>query len=183
MPETDYRLVATRFASACQRYCDIVDASNRTEKIELLVQLYRALPELILEAIQLPDTDPWKRDEEEGSDLDLTPSARPSVRMTNQEWGDLYKLPKEKLGEPPFYWTVFNPVEDKEAIEASLADDIADVYRDVIEGVQLLGKTAASPGEIIWEWRISFHSHWGDHAIQALRTIHWLLSDKLPGLG
>lgn len=160
MPETDYLPVATSFASVCRRYCDIVDASAATEKIELLLQLYRVLPELILEAIRLPDTDPWKRDEEDGSDVDLTPSKHPSLEMTDQEWGNLYKLLKEKLGEPPFYWAVFNPVEDKEAIEASLADDIADIYRDVIEGVRLLSKTTTDPGEIIWEWRLLFHSHW-----------------------
>lgn len=181
MPEADYLPVATRFASVCQRYCDIVDASARTEKIELLLQLYRVLPELILEAIRLPDTDPWKHDEDDDSCLDLTLSSDPGLRKSSEEWGRLYELLKGKFGEPPFYWTVFNPVQDKEAIEASLADDIADIYGDVIEGVRLLAKPSANPEEIIWEWRISFHSHWGNHALQALRTLHWMLEDKLSG--
>jgi hypothetical protein len=68
---------------------------------------------------------------------------------------------------------------DNEVIRGTLADDIADVYRDVKESLLLMDKNAITSELAIWNWRLLFYSHWGDHAISALRTIHNLLDEKL----
>jgi hypothetical protein len=174
--EDDNAKVAARFGAIARQYCVLVDAAAITEKTEFLLELYRILPELVLEAIRLPDID---GDEED--DPKNVPPIVQRPEMSNEEWGLLYGLLKGKFGSATLYWTVFNPLKDEEAIPGSLADDVADVYRDLLIGVLLIDRYAAN-SEAIWEWRFGFHSHWGDHAISALRTIHWLLEDKLTGL-
>jgi hypothetical protein len=109
LPE-NFQDVATQFGAVARRYCALVDAAADIEKDKFLVEIYRTLPDLLVEAIRLPDTDPWERNkEEDGSDNN--PRKDPSAQITDKEWGVLYNLLKEKLGHDDLYWTVFDPNE------------------------------------------------------------------------
>ena len=68
------------------------------------------------------------------------------------------------------YWEVFDPYELSEPVAGSLSDDLLDVYRDVRRGLWLWENSAIA--DAVWEWRFSFESHWGDHAVDALRALH-----------
>lgn len=70
---------------------------------------------------------------------------------------------------------------NNEAIRGSLADDIADIYFDLKEGFGLRQKHQIQPEKSIWCWRFGFYSHWGKHAMDALRTIHSILEDANLG--
>jgi Domain of unknown function (DUF5063) len=178
LPE-NFRDTATQFGAVARRYCALVDSSVELEKDQFLLQMYRVLPDLLVEAVRLPDTDPWKRNEEEDGSDDF-PAKDASAEMSHEEWSALYNLLKEKLGQDDFYWTVFDPTsEDNEVIRGTLADDLADVYRDVKESLLLVDKNAMTAELAIWNWRLLFYSHWGDHAISALRAIHNLLDEKI----
>jgi hypothetical protein len=169
----DWVEAATRFGVIARRYCALVDTADNLEKDQLLLDLYRILPDLVSEAIRLPDVDLYGRDEPE--DLNEGSSAeRPSAPMSGVEWRALYELLRKRLGDVDLYWTVFDPTDSKdtEAIRGSLADDVADIYRDLKEVLNLTDKSAISPQEAIWDWRFSFYSHWGHHAFSALRTLH-----------
>jgi hypothetical protein len=175
----NFRGTATQFGAVARRYCALVDVSVDLEKDQFLLQMYRILPDLLVEAIRLPDTDPWKRNEEEDGSVDF-PAKDASAQMSHEEWSALYNLLKEKLGHDDLYWTVFDPTsEDNEVIRGTLADDLADVYRDVKESLLLMDKNAITAELAIWNWRLHFYSHWGDHAMSALRTIHNLLNEKI----
>jgi hypothetical protein len=99
--------------------------------------------------------------------------------MQHAEFLLLYESLKIRLGDWDLYWLVFDPTKDSEAIRGSLANDIADVYRDVKEGLDCQDLDLALLSDAIWEWRIGFYSHWGRHAINALRTSHFLLENTL----
>ena len=71
------------------------------------------------------------------------------------------------------------PTEDKEAIFGTLADDLADIYRDLKEGLVLREEKLASSADIIFNWRILYYSHWGKHAIDALLVLHFRLQKYL----
>jgi hypothetical protein len=173
----DQAEVANRFASVAQRFCSVVDSAPNLERTELLVQVYRILPRLISEAVSLPDLE---LDDDETPQVERRKSlARANVGSTYPQWGRLYELLKEKLGDWDLYWEVFDPRKDNQAIHGSLADDIADIYRDLQEGLMLGATQEASPEDNVWHWRLLFYSHWGKHAIDALRTIHFLLEDTL----
>jgi len=81
-----------------------------------------------------------------------------------------------------YYNEVFDPTEDNEVIKGSLADDIAGIYCDLKEGIDLKESDKVLPEDIIFEWRCGFYNHWGKHAIDALWTLHFRLNDTLTGL-
>jgi hypothetical protein len=148
-----------------------VDAAANLEKEQLLLQIYRILPELIGEAIRLPDANPFEREKEDNQDDQLS-QAESSTRVNHKEWEDIYNLLQKKLGDADLYWTVFDPTKDKEVIYGSVSDDIADIYRDLKEGLVEIRESAAAPSQVIWDWRLGFYTHWGYPATSALRTIH-----------
>lgn len=166
-----------RFGAIAQTFCDVVDSAPDLDRVDLLVRVYRILPRLISEAISLPDV-------ELGHDEGQEEERRKSIilatsQLNDARWGQLYSLLKEKLGDWNLYWQVWDPRKDNEAIHGSLADDIADIYRDLKEGLIRIEAHQSPLGDIIWDWRIAFYSHWGKHAIDAMRTIHFLLEGIL----
>jgi Domain of unknown function (DUF5063) len=164
---------ANKFGLVAQQYCSFIDFAATADKTEFLLRLYRALPELVTEAIRLPHVE-FGEDNDEELEASLR-QIRAETRMKQEEWDRLYNSLKEKLGDWDLYWQVFDPRTDNEAIHGSLADDIADIYRDLINGIRLKETDQVPPYEIIFDWRLGFFSHWGKHAIDALRTIHFLL--------
>lgn len=77
-----------------------------------------------------------------------------------------------------YYNAIVNPlVEPPETpVVMDLADDIADIYRDLSEGLALFdnGHTAAAQ----WELAFSFHGHWGRHAASAISALHCWHADN-----
>ncbi len=56
---------------------------------------------------------------------------------------------------------------------ADLADDIADVFRDLSEGLSLY--TGGHLAEAEWAMRHSYDTHWGEHAREACKVLSlWL---------
>lgn len=169
--------IADRFGLVAQKFCTVVDSAPNLDKVELLLQVYRILPQMIGEAISLPDVE--LSDTESPEEERRKWAVRAGTRLSEAQWGQLYAFLKEKLGDWNLYWQVFDPTKDSEATHGSLADDIADIYRDLKEGIILGEAHQAMPEDNIWEWRLGFYSHWGKHAIDALHTIHFLLQDTL----
>jgi hypothetical protein len=166
----DISVTFKRFSTVATEFCDAVDSASEVGKVELLSRIYKLLPRLIQEGIALPSLSL--------SESDTRKEIR-KTRMNDAEWGQLYEFLKEKLGDWNLYWQVFDPTTDSEAIRGSLADDIADIYRDVEEGLGYHDPDLAMQTDITFGWRIGYYSHWGKHAMDAERTIHFLLEDTL----
>jgi hypothetical protein len=120
---------------------------------------------LYLAALDLPH--PWTNLHEEAQTED---------HVTDEEFWSLVKL-FETL---PFryYGKVFDTtvVPAETAIEGDIADDFADIFRDVVTGLRAFeaGRRAAAT----WEWSFGFRSHWGRHAIGAIAALHgWLIEN------
>jgi hypothetical protein len=165
----DYAEIAKQFNKTVQQYCRIVESAPGLEKGQLLLQIYQLLPELIGQAIHLPDFALSDEDDPH----------RVETRGTHEQWKKLYELLKVKLGDADVYWEVWDPTKDNAAIHGTLADDIADIYGDLKKGVMLCEDPKGTAREAIWIWRVLFFSHWGKHAIDALRTMHFLLEESL----
>jgi|ERR1039458_8062931 hypothetical protein len=172
---SDNAEVVSRFAGIANRFCSVVDFSSSMERTDLLLQIYRILPKLIDEAISLPDVK--LSDSDDPIEGNSKPAFRVNARQSEQEWGQLYNLLKEKLADWDRYWQVFDPTEDKEALSGTLADDIADIYRDLKEGLVSSEAHQVPPEDVIWSWRLLFYSHWGKHAMDALLAIHFRLQN------
>ena len=137
----------------------MVDAAEGCSAEHLLAELARVLPVLYEAALRLP--------------YPVVETAElPQTRLTHEQWRKVFDRLRAVLGGDDLYWTVVPFGEDERAeLTASLADDLADIYRDVKEGLDLAA-AGASDNEVLWQWRFNFWAHWGRHAVEALRTIH-----------
>jgi len=171
----NFQDVAERFGAVARRYCALVEAASSLEKRQLLGRVYEVLPDLISAAIHFPDANPWDREAEGDADIEK-PEKAPAAQMTREEWRVLYESLTQKLGDNNGHWDVFNPASaEHEIVYGSLADDIADIYRDLREPLVLLDKNEITFEMAIWDWQLGFTSHWGHHAIEALKAIHCIL--------
>jgi hypothetical protein len=160
MDSPDLKEIANRFSAIARTFCAAVEDAERSDRNAFLLRIYRVLPQLVDAALQLPEV----------AFTNSTESAE-SVRLSDADWKRIYNAVASVVSDWEYYWEVFDPTKKDEPVAGSLADDIADVYRDLSEGVAL-SKAQHSPQNIIWKWRFSFYTHWGQHAIDALRLIH-----------
>jgi hypothetical protein len=156
---------AVEFVAAARRFVAVVDGREGMSAEEFLLTLHPLLAELTFRASVLPDV--W-------SDHDS-----PEDRMTHDDWSRLFRSLSDYLGDRDVYWQVFDPVElgGDDPMRGFLADDLADIYRDLKPGLEAVAERRGRiPKFVVWEWRFGFFSHWGHHAINAMRTIHALIS-------
>ncbi|MET0574166.1 MAG: DUF5063 domain-containing protein [Pedobacter agri] len=83
-----------------------------------------------------------------------------------------------ELGKDSFYSEVFDPVneDDKEPSQGWLVDDFSDIYRDLkieLTKIETIG-TEKAVEDALWQMKWSYLNHWGQHAISALRALHFL---------
>ncbi len=152
------------FAAAAEQFCAWAEGESRG--IVSDARLARALiSELFRRAIDLPEQSDWNGD-------------APEISI------DRYTRVYQRFGSLPFnfYSECSNPliVPAEEPITADLADDLADVWRDVKGGLLLFGDgniTAAA-----WHWRFHFEIHWGHHASAALYALQSWFSEHVSEL-
>jgi Domain of unknown function (DUF5063) len=157
------------FSKVAVEFCAVIDTASSVDREEFLSQIYGILPRLIQKAIALPSLS-------YADDDDATTHGK---QMKNVEWKRLYETLKKEVGEWNLYWQVFDPTKDSEAIRGSLADDLADIYRDLSDGLGTDKSDVALQRNAIFSWRSRYYSHWGQHAINALYAIHFFLNDRL----
>lgn len=144
------------FASDARDYCAWCEGARASDPGQLLSEAVRHLARLYAAALDLPEV--------EFSDHPDPPS------MEHEAWSAMFK----SFGVLPFSWyrEVFDPSIDgaEEPVIGDLADDLADIYKDLVEGIWLLDRGHAKAAT--WSWKTSFGAHWGLHAVSALRALH-----------
>ncbi len=165
--------IVEAFASLVRQFCSIIDETAELDRDEILRKIYPLLPKLMAQAIALPKIAESEEAEDAQSDDDLPEKSR----WTHEERRQVFKLLQDKLAGWDQYWVIFDPNNDMDAILGSLADDLVDIYFDLKEGLALHESGQSESAQVIWEWRFSFDIHWGEHALGALRTIHFRLQD------
>ena len=143
-PETE------AFVKQARLFCDFVEHAAAMPLAQRLLVARERLLELTLAATRLPIVDP-----PEG--FDAGPSPAVPSGWAGFEAHDIY-------------WEVFDPYVNEPAVAGSLDDDVLDVYGDLHTGLDLWDSTAPRAAAI-WEWRFSFETHWGDHAVDAIRAL------------
>ena len=166
--------IIERFATIVRQYCSAIDEAAGLERGEILDRVYPLLPRLIDQAIGMPKVAEADEAEDAQSDDELPKASR----WTHEERRNLFKLLQEKLSGWDQYWVIFDPTNDLDPVLGSIADDLVDIYFDLKEGLALHEAGQSEPGQVIWEWRFSFDIHWGEHALGALRAIHFRLQNN-----
>lgn len=101
----------------------------------------------------------------------ITPktSDLPDDHVTHDDWKLVFTRFQALL--PTIYRNIYDPLEEEPKVDVvQLADDMADIYRDVKEGLVLFDKGLFDDAN--WEWRYNFQIHWGRHLTSALTAIH-----------
>ncbi|WP_374969508.1 DUF5063 domain-containing protein [Terrabacter sp. BE26] len=147
------------FAAVARSYCDLIEQVETLSLETVLDRLALLLPRLLELAVQLQ-------------------SDEPSGDVTGDEvsygaWRERYVAVNGALGNLGDYWTTMEVGGDQEpeVVNLPLADDRADIWRDLRAGLSLVG-APETVVDAVWEWRFNFETHWGAHAVEALRAVH-----------
>lgn len=144
------------------RYCELVESDGEVSPEDLRDGLLLALTDLLVVAYRLPDAEPDDGEEVPG--------------VAHAEWERIFKHLGSRL-EVDLYWSTLQVVpfdpERSDAGIGSLCDDLADIWRDLVAGLRALS-VGISVNEVASEWKSGFESHWGQHAVNALRVLHAL---------
>jgi hypothetical protein len=142
-----------------ERYCTIVETAEQWDRTTFTWAVAEALAGLMAAASR------------------LAPVQAPAVELpdgpSSEAWVERFHGVQNALGDWADYWTTQGPFgeEADTAVLLPLADDLADIWRDLKPG--LLGLAAGAPLDAaLWDWRFTFYTHWGAHAVEALRVLH-----------
>ncbi|MCP4993340.1 MAG: DUF5063 domain-containing protein [Gammaproteobacteria bacterium] len=78
------------------------------------------------------------------------------------------------LGSHDAYWMEFDVEQDGQTMSGSLADDLTDIYCELKQGMALLEGNQST--RACDDWFSSYHSHWGQHLVDAERHLYGLRS-------
>jgi hypothetical protein len=161
------REAVDEFVKYVERYCSLIENLDSINAGGLIEKLAVLLPALYINAIKLPTI--WSDSDDLIDDY-----------VTSEMAAKVSRKVDGKLGKFNWHWCVFEPFAEKgEADQYILSDDLADIYRDLKDGLEAYKKdTGKNREEAIWAWKFNFEHHWGDHLTAALRAIHQLIVER-----
>ena len=159
------------FIEVAERFCAVVERARERDTGAFLAAAERALTLLYAAALELPAVEP-------------SDTAPPGRAVTNEEWHAAYGGLQAALGRCDLYRDIYDPAamadpsgaiaDGDEPVVGSVADDLADIWRDLQDGLRAWeGADPQARVDIVWAWRDAFGYHWGQHLVNALRAIHW----------
>jgi len=152
----DLAQVATAFAVRARRYCSFLETMRTLTPQVRIRTTIRLLTELVGAATELPEL----------SDSDVD-SGTEVERVT---------APSFDFNTVDLYYEVFDPFVRDALVLGSLSDDLGGIYVDLREGLDLMD--GGHRNDAIWQWRFGYQTHWGDHAVDALRALHRLATGR-----
>lgn len=157
----------TRFLTAAQSFCAVVDSANGLSAEAFISAVGGCLLQLYGSALWFPRIEP---DSSDIADIPFPEKESPSLRANLEAKLDKFNL----------YWEVFDSTAQEAPVQSSLGGDISEIYFDMKHDLELAGRNA-SRADVLWELRESFLQHWGRHAMSALKAIHDLRSNEVIG--
>lgn len=150
------------FAAKARQFCDWAQGTPSTVTVSAeMLMARRYLSSLYAMAADLPRFE----------------SNRVERTLLHDDWSMTF----QRFATLPvgYYGNVCNPLEvpaDETAL-GDLADDLADIWRDLKEGLLLFDESDRDAAG--FNWQESFNTHWGTHAANALAVVHvWLTQNR-----
>lgn len=99
--------------------------------------------------------------------------------ISHEAWDEKCESLQKYFGDLDPYWIVFCPYDREGAIRSSLAYGLADIWRDLKEGLLVYAKGSKKARQhAIWMWTFHFHVHWAHHLVLVLNPLAWVISDE-----
>jgi|HubBroStandDraft_6_1064221.scaffolds.fasta_scaffold203746_3 hypothetical protein len=153
---------AAAFASQAERYVRWLDRVVTDEAVVHMRELHELLGLLQVAAARISAGPPGNEPDRE---IDFKRISTAQLRS---------KLPVDA------YSVVFDPFEydpleqdPPKPVMATIADDLADIYADLMKGLVLRGQHQNA----LWHWHFSYYTHWGRHLSHAQSAIWQYLSE------
>src|SRR5262245_17719222 len=162
------------FVEAARQYCGLVE--ERPADLKMWTRaLLPALSELYAYALGLVGI----------KSVDTADRTLSRFQVSHGEWRSIYHRLSAQLGNDAWYWMTFEPMktqrEKTDPVAGNLADDLADIYRDVAPGLRAWDTHDDSLlDEIASQWvKGGFEIHWGAHAADAIGILHRLVMNRI----
>lgn len=149
------------FPRAAENFCELIDSHGEYSRGQFFDKVAVQLAHVCSIAAQLPIVEP----DTEGKDY-----SEEEVASHTEEYQKLTNSLRKKIGDLDTYGTVFDPTIREEPNISSLSGDLAEIYLDLKDALEL-HRRAAAANDVYWDWRFDFRSHWSRHATEALKVI------------
>jgi len=155
------------FIKSCRSYCEILERNEEIDSTEFLIAVQNLLTQLYAKAVNF-------RTVELETDVEF------KREIEKEKFKKIMNRTSENIGQNQLYWTIFDPTENvfgnEPPVMGDLLDDLMDIYQDIKRELLVLDiDTVESRESAVWGSNFLFWNHWGLHAIDAMRTIHYVL--------
>lgn len=158
-----------------------MEVSER-ERFDMFVESARAFCSWIEGLPELPSDGLWDLDEApalisallaDGHRLPVVaPTDAEIADVPMSEWSAVHRRTLAWTEASDNYWTVEpGGSEPSEATLGSIADDLADTWRD-LRGCLTALDSGSLWQDVSWQFRFDMTSHWRKHVVEALRALH-----------
>jgi len=157
--------IADRFSVEARHFIEWADGTSDPDPLTAPVALRRVVA-VYAAALSLPQ--PWTERVSNHRDIefDLSDSLGDVRRRASS-------IPLQHYSE------IFSPlVPQEEPVVGDLADDLVNIYRHLVAGLEL--HECGRVDDALWEWGFNFQAHWGEHASSAIRALHCYLAQEDP---
>jgi len=159
--------------TVANEFCLFIEENSKYDPIQILAYLERVIPLLYLKGSLLPD-------------VEVSDDSANERFVTEEQWETFFQDLKKKFGKFDAFYSNENAGE-KEIVQYSIADNIADIYQDLKDFILLYERnTMASRENAIRNCKNLFEARWGTRAIRVMQAIHFSLYgqvtlNNLPG--
>ena len=159
------------FAQAASDFCELIDGlRDRSPE-----RLYRRLEAILVRLHTLIMPIEMEIAEDKHPEFD-------EMDLSNDQWNEIAERIGQVVGKEItalFEWHEVLRSKDEGGVDycatraGMLWDDLADIYRDLINGLALWRlETEDARAEAAWKWRWGYENHWGAHLFRAMTTVH-----------
>jgi len=169
------------FVAVAGRFCDAIDQVEQSAELDFLRQMQQLLPLAYSRAQALEW--PWHYEGEDDEDEEIVLEPEPDITLPHgghlEWWAYVRDVIGKKLSWHRLFHFVYDPVNpnDREVINADLADCLADIYVDLKIGLLHYAEgTTEHQSEAIWKWKFEAGAPgWANHVAEVMLPIHHLL--------
>src|SRR6266542_3712539 len=170
-PEISAETVA-EFAEVAERFCSVIDKMEELSEIDFLRQIDILVPLAYAKALELPNL--GFEDERQKSW-----HAKIDARDTghHERWDEVHRRIRGKLGDHNWFRHAHDPFgpEDQEIHGVDLADELAEVYVGLENGLHLHRQDPHELITAVRAWKDGVETFWGDNAMDAIPAVSRLV--------
>ena|ERR1039457_2876884 len=150
--------------TVANEYCLFMEKAGDLSKNNFMAYLQKICPLIYIKAALLPD-------------VEVTDEEGLEHFVTEEQWEELFNIIHLKLGEDDLYYFIdHHETSHQDAVKASLAENLTDIYQDLKDFLLLYGKPLkASRENAIYDCKRLFGTRFGYRLVNAHSALHYLL--------